>query len=130
MRNFLAERLGWAATAVLTAAAAAMAALFVHALVAYRAYYYLTAGPGMALELFLVPASFFLALGCAAMVARALLRRTRMPMAVGLGLGITASALLLGALLAAEVVRTTPARRAEGGADLHPFLTYHFAGPR
>jgi hypothetical protein len=124
VKNFLSARLGWVATSVLAAGALLLALLFAHALKAYWDYYYLDApGSSVAVEFFVAPAAFILALGCAAVVARALLLRTRRRLA--LPLGLAAAALLLAVLLATEIAATGPARRAEGGGDLTPYLTYH-----
>ncbi len=124
MRNFLSERLGWSATLVLAAGALALALLFGHATQAYWDFYYLDApGSTTAVEAFLVPAAFILAMGCAAVATRALLLRTRRR--VALPLALAAAALLLASLLAVEMAATRSARQAEGGGDLMPYLTFH-----
>lgn len=123
MKTFLSERLGWARTSVLAGGALALALVFGNVLLAYRRYYYLDApGARAALGFFVMPAAFILALGCAAVVARAAMRRTRG--AVALPLGLLVAALLLSALLAAEFTVTQSARGAEGG-DLTPFFEHH-----
>ncbi|HEX6038753.1 hypothetical protein [Longimicrobium sp.] len=124
MKTFLSERLGWASTAVLAAGALVLALLFANVLGAYWDFYYLDApGSGTALEFFMTPAAFILALGCAAVVARAAMRRMRG--AAALSLGLLVAALLLTALLAGEFAMTRSARAGEGGGDLLPFFEHH-----
>lgn len=124
MKTFLSERLGWPSTAVLAAGALALAFVFAKVLDAYWNFYYLDApGSRADLEFFMVPAAFILALGVAAVVARAAMRRMRG--AAALPLGLLAAALLLTALLAAEFAITRQARAAEGGGDLAPFFEHH-----
>ena len=124
MKTFLSERLGWGSTAVLAAGALTLALAFANVLGAYWNFYYLDApGSGTALEFFMTPAAFVLALGCAALVARAAMRRMRV--AAALSLGLLAAALLLTVLLGAEFALTRAARAGEGGGDLLPFLEHH-----
>lgn len=129
MRNFLSDRLGWVSTALLAAGAMLLALLFAHSLAAYWAFYYLDApGSMVAVEFFVLPAAFILALGCAAVVARVLLLRLGRRLA--LPLGLLAAALVLAGALGVEMAVTRPARVAEGGGDLAPYLTYHLQGRR
>jgi hypothetical protein len=123
VRTFLSERLGWARTSVLVGGALVLALVFGNVLGAYWRYYYLDAPGARAALGFIVPAAFILALGCAAVVARAAMRRLRG--AVALPLGLLAAALLLSVLMAAQFALTRSARAAEGGADLTPFFQHH-----
>jgi hypothetical protein len=115
---------GWVLLGVGVAAIAA-GLLFVHALGAYWRFYHLdTPGMGWGLVFIALLAAVIVAFG-AGWVASLRFRRSGVSGALWRS-GIV-MAIVLGALLALEVVRTTAERsgNGQGAGDLLPYLMYH-----